>query len=79
MIHDAFFRTTTRASDAPIVTAYDFSRFGVVADIGGSTGALLAAVLHEYPSVRGILFDLPYVVSGAGTILAEAGWPTAAR
>jgi hypothetical protein len=72
-IHDAFFRTTARGTNAPIVTAYDFSRFGTVIDVGGSTGALLAAILQAYPGLRGILFDRPHVVSGARPVLAEAG------
>ena len=72
-IHDAFFRAMTRTTNAPIVASYDFSRFGIVVDVGGSTGALLAAILLAHPGVRGILFDLPHVVSGAGSVLAEAG------
>jgi hypothetical protein len=72
-IHDAFFRGMSRATNAPIVAAYDFSRFGTVVDVGGSTGALLAAILQAHPGVRGILFDLPHVVAGAGPVLAEAG------
>jgi hypothetical protein len=72
-IHDAFFRAMTRTTNAPIVASYDFSRFGIVVDVGGSTGALLAAILVAHPGVRGILFDLPHVVSGAGSVLAEAG------
>jgi precorrin-6B methylase 2 len=72
-IHDAFFRTMSRTTNAPIVAAYDFSRFGMVVDVGGSTGALLAAILRAHPDVRGILFDLPHVVEGTESVLAEAG------
>ena len=71
-IHDAFFRSMARTSDAPIVATYDFSRFGTVVDVGGSTGALLAAILEAHPGVRGMLFDLPHVVSGAGPVLVQA-------
>ncbi len=72
-IHDAFFRAMSRTTNAPIVAAYDFSRCGAVVDVGGSTGALLAAVLQAHPAVRGILFDLPHVVAGAEPVLGEAG------
>lgn len=72
-IHDAYFRAMSRTTNAPIVAAYDFSRFGAVIDVGGSTGALLAAILQAHPGVRGILFDLPHVVAGAAPVLAEAG------
>ncbi len=71
--HDAFFRSMSRTTNAPIVAAYDFSRFGTVVEVGGSTGALLAAILQAYPGVRGILFDLPHVVAGAEPVLTEAG------
>ena len=36
--------------NAAIVNAYDFSKFHVVADIGGGQGSTLAAVLERYPS-----------------------------
>jgi hypothetical protein len=35
---------------------------GVVVDVGGGTGALLAAVLEASAATRGVLFDLPEVV-----------------
>jgi hypothetical protein len=48
-----------------IVGAYDFSRFDVIADIGGGHGALARAILEYAPNTRAILFDLPEVVAGA--------------
>ena len=42
-----------------IATAYDFSRFGTIVDVGGGQGVLLAAILQANPGVRGILFDVP--------------------
>ena len=49
--------------NSAIVDAYDFSKFQVVADIGGGQGSTLAAVLERYPSLRGILFDRSSVVA----------------
>ena len=72
-IHDAFFRAMARTTNSPLVAAYDFSRFGTIVDVGGSNGSLLTAILRAYPGVRGILFDLPHVVSGAAPVLDEAG------
>lgn len=72
-IHDAFFTAMSRTTTAPIVAAYDFSRFGTVVDVGGSTGSLLAAILHANAGVRGVLFDLPHVVAEATPVLTEAG------
>ena len=72
-LHEAFFRTMARTANGPIVTAYDFSCFATIIDVGGSTGALLASILRAHPAARGILFDLPHVVAGAEHVLAEAG------
>ena len=58
---------------APMLEAYDFSRFKVVADIGGGNGSVLASVLGRHANLRGILFDLPHVVDRAGQHLIEAG------
>jgi hypothetical protein len=55
----------SRAVLPALVAAYDFTRFGVIADIGGGRGHLLAAVLERAPRARGILFDLPQVVTEA--------------
>jgi hypothetical protein len=55
------------------VSAYDFSEFGVVVDVGGGHGTLLAAILARHPKVRGILFDQPHVVEGASAVLGAAG------
>jgi O-methyltransferase domain/Dimerisation domain len=58
----------TRSSEldnAAVVASYDFSQFRTVVDVGGGHGATLAAILWAYPSVRGVLFDLPHVVSDA--------------
>jgi demethylspheroidene O-methyltransferase len=42
-------------------------------DVGGGTGAFLAAVGRAHPSLRLTLFDLPAVVKGAPARLARAG------
>ncbi|BBX96238.1 methyltransferase [Mycobacterium lacus] len=58
---------------ASVVTAYDFGKFSVVVDVGGGHGRLLAAVLAAAPNARGVLFDLPNVVTGAPEVLDRAG------
>jgi len=55
----------SRAVLPALVDAYDYTRFDVIADVGGGHGHLLAAVLEHAPRARGILFDLPHVVAGA--------------
>ena len=62
------------AAFAPGVAAgYDFSAARTVADIGGGTGTLLAAVLQAHGHLQGLLFDRPEVVSEAAGVLEAAG------
>ena len=56
-----------------IASAYDFSGFGTVIDVGGSHGALMIQILRANPGLRGVLFDLPHVVEGAREPLQAAG------
>jgi len=60
---NAVFRAVMGTSPAEdymsIAQAWDFSKFGTVADLGGGGGALIAAVLEAFPHVRGMLVDRP--------------------
>ena len=44
-----------------VLSAYDFSSIRSLVEVGGGQGALLVAILHANPAMRGILFDLPRV------------------
>ena len=44
-----------------------------IVDVGGADGTMLAAILSGRPGLRGVVFDLPHVVSGAPKTLAENG------
>lgn len=46
---------------------------GVVMDLGGGHGQLLAEVLRARPGLRGVLFDLDHAVEGAPAHLLAAG------
>ena len=59
--------------NAAFIAGYDFSGIETIVDIGGGNGSLLAALLAAHPILRGILFDLPAVVTGAVKRLGEAG------
>lgn len=48
-----------------VAAAFDWSRYPVIADIGGGIGSQLASILDAHPSCRGILFDQPNVVAEA--------------
>lgn len=58
---------------ADVVQAYDFVPFHSVIDVGGGTGALLAAILGANPHLRGAVFDLPAGLNGADEYLAGKG------
>jgi len=49
----------------PIARAWDFSKYGSVADLGGGGGGLISAVLKAFPNVRGILVDRPESIARA--------------
>ena len=66
--------TMFSAAEAAAVTdAYDFSGIETLVDVGGSQGVLLASILRATPSMRGVLFDLPVMVDGAGELFAAEG------
>ena len=56
-----------------IASAYDFSGFGILVDVGGGHGSLLVAVLRTDPKLHAVLFDLPRVTEGARESLYAAG------
>jgi hypothetical protein len=70
---DAAMSGLSAAVAGAVVRGYDFAGIGTLVDVGGGEGELLAAILAANPSLRGILFDLPYVVTGAPRVLEEAG------
>jgi demethylspheroidene O-methyltransferase len=51
----------------------DLSGVRRLMDVGGGTGAFLAAAMRRHPAMRGVLFDLPAVVPGARARFAAAG------
>jgi hypothetical protein len=58
---------------AATATSYDFSQFHRLVDVGGGYGQLLSHLLQKYPLLKGVLFDLPYVLTEAGHKLELAG------
>jgi O-methyltransferase/methyltransferase family protein len=72
-IFDDAMRSMTSGANAAILDAYDFGRFRTIVDVAGGNGTLIAALLAAHPTLRGVLFDQPHVVSGAEPVLREAG------
>jgi O-methyltransferase domain len=64
---------TTTGTAAAIATSHDFSRYPVIADVGGGRGTLIAEVLRHHASARGVLADLPHVIEQTRPALADAG------
>lgn len=56
-----------------VLEAYDFSGVNTLVDVAGGHGALLSAILKQYPSMKGIVMDLGHVVAGAGPYIASQG------
>ena len=56
-----------------LLAEFDFGRFPVVVDVGGGNGKFLSAILARHTAMRGVLLDLPHVVSGAGAVMDAAG------
>jgi hypothetical protein len=70
-IFDRAMASSTQVVTRSLIDAYDFGRFGTIVDVGGGNGSLLRALLAEYPSLNGVLFDQPHVVEGVD--LGERG------
>jgi hypothetical protein len=64
-IFDAAMTGFSLRVNTAVAAAHDFGRYGVIVDVGGGHGALLAGILARHPGVRGVLFDQPAVVAGA--------------
>ncbi len=55
---------------APILNAYEFSKFPLIIDLGGGEGFLLANILRENAGCRGILFDTNVALEKASEMFA---------
>jgi len=62
----------SQMSASAIVSAYDFSAFKRIVDVGGGHGALLHAILSAAPQLTGVLYDLPEVVANAHILKSSA-------
>ena len=63
----------TRAVAGAILEVVDFARFGRIMDVGGSYGALLAAVLNAHPHLTGEVFDLQALAEASAGYLEREG------
>jgi O-methyltransferase/methyltransferase family protein len=56
-----------------VASRFDFSAYPTVVDLGGGVGELLAEILVQHPSVRGVLADLPHVLERGRAYLTSRG------
>jgi DNA-binding transcriptional ArsR family regulator len=56
-----------------VASMFDFSAYRTVVDLGGGVGELLAEILVQHPSVRGVLADLPHVLDRGRAYLSSRG------
>ncbi|MET9487963.1 methyltransferase [Nocardia sp. NPDC006630] len=62
-LFDRAMTSISTLSTEPLLAAYDFGRFGTLVDIGGGEGSLLVEILQRSAMTRGVIFDLPAVVT----------------
>ncbi len=70
-LFDRSMTNLTELAIEPILSAYDFSGFATITDIGGGEGLLLSSILYKNPEMQGILFDLPVGLKNAPAILEK--------
>lgn len=66
-------RQLTAIDAAAIARAYRWPRRGVICDVAGGVGTLLAEILARRPRASGILIDSPDVLGQAESFLASRG------
>jgi orsellinic acid C2-O-methyltransferase len=70
---DAAMATFTTQIATAVAAAYDFTKFRRIVDVGGGSGALLAGILRDHPTLTAVLFDVPHVVERAAPQLRALG------
>lgn len=70
---DAAMADFTRLSAVAVASAYDFTPFTTLVDVGGGNGALMIGILKANPALRGIVFDQPAAAERAKEQIARSG------
>ena len=58
---NAAMRSANVGMTPAVTAAYEWSKFAVIADIGGGIGTQLVSILDVAPAVQGVLFDKPHL------------------
>lgn len=54
-----------------VAAGYDFSGIKTLMDVGGGHGAMLTSILTKNPAMKGMIYDLPYVIEGTVAALKK--------
>lgn len=63
----------TWTEQLPLPRTYPFDGIGTLVDVGGGTGSMLAAVLHEHPEMKGVLVEISAGIDRTMRHFKEAG------
>jgi hypothetical protein len=72
-IFDESMTNLSAIESAAIAASYDFSSIQTLVDIAGGEGLLIASILKSNPTLKGVLFDQPYVIERAKRFLEAEG------
>jgi hypothetical protein len=67
------FRNLSESETDPVLAAYDFSQFRTIVDVGGGRGTVLARILTQATSSRGVLYDSESATADAPPVFDAAG------
>ena len=72
-IFDAMNSAKSKHERNVVLQHLDFSNVDLIVDVGGGKGELMTEILSQQTRLHGVLFDLPHVLAGVGSLLREAG------
>jgi ubiquinone/menaquinone biosynthesis C-methylase UbiE len=72
-IFDESMTNLSAIESAAIAASYDFSSIQTLVDVAGGEGLLIASILKSNPTLKGVLFDQPYVIERAKRFLEAEG------
>jgi precorrin-6B methylase 2 len=62
-------RSLSSQVHAAVISAYDFSQFRTLTDVGGGSGAFMAALLSAHPGLQGTLLDRASAIELSADVL----------
>jgi hypothetical protein len=72
-VFDAAMTSISTLESSAVVAAYDFRGIDMLVDVAGGHGLMITTILKANKKLRGILFDLSNVTTGAATLLRSGG------